>query len=331
LSDSSAIPPLEHKPPSPQKYQEGQPVTPRLVHVIINPAAGQEQPILGLLNSLFRENEIAWEVFITQEAGDARRFAQESVRAGADVVMACGGDGTVMETASGLRGSSVPLAILPCGTANVMSIELAIPADLRQAIALVAQGQNVVRGIDMGLINGVEFLLRVGVGAEARMVIETPRESKTRWGNLAYFVTALNQLQNPDVSRYIMNLDGLHIEVDGISLMIANSVSIGVPGIHLVQNTSVSDGLLDVIVIRRADLPSMMAIATNTLLNLAEEPEPVLHWQAREIRIQAVPPQPVQVDGEVISGTDLTMQVLPKAVNILCPPPPPIDTTSQEP
>jgi diacylglycerol kinase (ATP) len=301
-------------------------VIPRLVHVIINPAAGQEQPVLGTLNSMFRENDIDWEAFVTRDAGDARRYARKSAEAGADVVLVCGGDGTVMEAASGLRGTGVPLAIAPCGTANVMSIELAIPPDFRQAVSLVAEGQNVLRGVDMGMVNGVEFLLRVGIGIEARMVIETPRESKARWGNLAYFVTALNQLQTPGVSRYILNLDGLHIEVDGISLMVANSVNMGMTGLHLVQNTDVSDGLLDVIVIRRVDLPAMVAIATNTLLSLPEEPEPILHWQAQNITVESIPPQPSQADGEVLPEGTLNIQVVPKAINILCPvPPPPVE------
>jgi diacylglycerol kinase (ATP) len=320
LSDFHGISPIPPNQP-PSRFLEGEPVVPRSAHVIINPAAGQEQPVLGMLNSIFRDHGIDWEAFVTRDAGDARRYARKSAEEGIDIVMACGGDGTIMEAASGLRGTGVPLGIIPCGTANVMAIDLAVPADLRQAIILAAEGRNILRGVDMGQINNNEFLLRVGIGMEARMVIETERESKARWGNLAYLVTALNQLPELDVARYILNLDGLHIEVDGISMMIANSVNMGVPGLNLVQNTDVGDGLLDVIIIRRVDLPSFVAIATNTLLNLPEEPEPILHWQAREIKVQTLPPQPAQADGEAISDTPLTARVIPKAVHIICPPP----------
>ena len=88
------------------------------VQVIINPTAGQDQAILGILNQVFHDAGFAWDVSITNKAGDARRFARAAALAGIDVVAAYGGDGTVMEVASGLIGSTVPLAIFPGGTAN---------------------------------------------------------------------------------------------------------------------------------------------------------------------------------------------------------------------
>src|SRR5919206_2640007 len=107
------------------------------VQVIINPTAGQDQPILGVLTRVFHAAGVAWDVSITKKAGDARRFARAAVEAGVDVVAAYGGDGTVMEVASGLIGTTVPLAIFPGGTANVMSMELGISSDLAEASALV--------------------------------------------------------------------------------------------------------------------------------------------------------------------------------------------------
>ncbi len=96
------------------------------VRVIINPAAGQDEPVLGILNSVFHPAGVEWDVAITLKAGDAKRFAQQAVEEGIEVVAVYGGDGTVAEVASGLIGSEVPLAIFPGGTANVMSVELGI-------------------------------------------------------------------------------------------------------------------------------------------------------------------------------------------------------------
>ena len=291
--------------------------------MVINPAAGQELPVLGILNRTFKQNGIAWEAFVTKDAGDARKYARASAEAGVDLVMACGGDGTIMETASGLRGSGVPLAILPCGTANVMSLELSIPGDLSLAAALAAEGNNVLRAVDMGSIGDREFLLRAGVGAEARMINETPREAKNRFGTLAYVLAGLNQLSNLESARYILDLDGLHVEADGITLFIANSINVGLPGVKLVQGVEVDDGLLDVVLIRPANLPKLISIATNALFNRSEESEPVFHWQAREITVQVDPIQPVQADGEEIPPPPFTARVIPKAVQILCPAPAP--------
>src|SRR5690554_7252602 len=105
----------------------------RKVHVVINPAAGQGIPLLSILNQVFSECGVDWDVSITKKSGDAREQARQAAAKGVDVVAAFGGDGTVAEVASGLLGSRTPLAILPGGTANVMSVELGIPTDLAQA------------------------------------------------------------------------------------------------------------------------------------------------------------------------------------------------------
>src|SRR5205085_3505002 len=94
---------------------------PKKLMVIINPAAGVDRPILGLLNAAMNTAGIEWEVQVTHQANDARRLAKEAAESGWDIVAAHGGDGTIMEVADGLRGTDVPLAIFPGGTGNAMS------------------------------------------------------------------------------------------------------------------------------------------------------------------------------------------------------------------
>jgi YegS/Rv2252/BmrU family lipid kinase len=302
-------------------FADGRSLIPRSVHVIINPAAGTEAPILADLNRVFRENKIDWEAFITKDAGDARRYAQESSQAGVDLVLACGGDGTVMETASGLRGSGVPMGILPVGTANVMSLELGIPGSIPDALSLVTGGENILRSVDMGIVNDREFMLRVGIGMEAKMILETPRESKNRLGNLAYVLSGISQIADMQSAVYTMEIDDRQVVDEGITLFIANSMNIGLPGAELVQGANVSDGLLDVVLVRRGDLPSLLAIATNTLLNRPENPEPIHQWQAREVRVRVEPKQPAEVDGEELEVEEFRASVVPQAITIVCPKP----------
>src|SRR6185369_2971958 len=137
--------------------------------VIINPAAGVDRPILGLLNTAMNEAGIKWEVQVTHKANDARQLANEAAKSGWDMVAAHGGDGTVMEVADGLRGTDVPLAIFPGGTGNAMAGELGIPVELPEAVALVSNGLHDIRTIDMATVGDQSFLLRVGIGFEADM------------------------------------------------------------------------------------------------------------------------------------------------------------------
>jgi YegS/Rv2252/BmrU family lipid kinase len=299
----------------------GSSLKPQHVHVIVNPAAGRPLPLLAILNAAFKSEGVDWDVFITKESGDARRLAQQALKAGVDLVVACGGDGTVMEVADGLVGSGMPMAILPAGTANVMALELGISLDLNQAAALIASGNNQIREVDMGAINDRRFLLRVGIGAEAQITIGTDRQVKNRLGTLAYVLTAVSALSNPPVSWFTMDLDGLHVEVEGITCMIANSGNVGIAGVQIAPDIHIDDGLLDIVVVRRGDLPSLLAVATAAMLESAQEPEPLLRWQVREAKIMVQPSMPIIADGEVLEPGPVTARILPKSVRILCPPP----------
>jgi YegS/Rv2252/BmrU family lipid kinase len=313
------IEPPARQPSPVAKAVDGQPFQPRLVHVIINPAAGQDAPLLGSLNTVFKEHGVDWQVFITKDMGDARRFAADSASAGVDAVIACGGDGTVTEVACGLLGSGIPLGILPWGSANVMSIQLGIPADVALAAELVAGGRNRVQPVDMAAYEDTHFLLRATIGAGARIINNTPRESKNRWGNLAYVLTGLSELAHLEPTRYYLNIDGLHVEVDGITAFVGNSMNVGLPGRELVHGVDVGDGMLDVVLIRSGDLPSLLAIATNTVFNRPHDAAPILHWQARDVKVAVEPPQPTEVDGEERRSTPFHARVVPSAVRILCP------------
>src|SRR5689334_20980165 len=164
------------------------------IHVIINPAAGQDYPVLSVLNRAFHPAGVDWDVFVTKRAGDARRYAEQAVEAGVDAVAVYGGDGTVMGAAAGLIGGAVPLAIFPGGTANVISVELGIPSDLAEACALVCGAACAERPVDVGQIGEQYFLIRVGMGFEAQMVQGADRELKDRAGPLAYAVSAVQAL-----------------------------------------------------------------------------------------------------------------------------------------
>lgn len=288
---------------------------PKRVHVIVNPAAGQDQPILGTLNSAFHEAEIEWEMFLTKHSGDAQRFAQEALAAGVDVVVAYGGDGTVMEVANALHHTGVPLAILPGGTANVMSVELGIPGALPDALRLICSESPAVRVIDMAQTRGTMFMLRLATGYMAETSKGAEREAKNRLGNLAYMLSALQAIPNAQVSRYRLTLDGQTEEAEGVACIIANSGNMGLPGLSLARRIDVSDGMLDVLVIPQANLGALLSVAANAV-GLTEG---LPHWQAREVTLEADPPQEIECDGEIIENTPISASIVPAALRVIVP------------
>src|SRR5215213_2395172 len=294
------------------------------MQVIVNPAAGVGRQVLQALNSSLKDSGIAWDVSITHQAGDAERLAKKAVEDGADLVGVHGGDGSVMEVASALRGTSTPMAIFPGGTANVMSVELGIPTtELEASIDFIAKGNYTTRLIDMGRVNDRLFLLRIGIGLEADMMKSADPEIKNRFGMLAYAFSAFNEMRNLTPTLYRVRVDGELHEVEGVSCMIANSGNVAIGGLTLSKKIDISDGMLDAVVFRSADLAAMISVTAAVMSPNAEATDsPQLeHYQGREIIVESDPPQTISIDGEVIEPVTLTASILPGAVNVIVPVP----------
>ncbi|HEY3291935.1 MAG TPA: diacylglycerol kinase family protein [Anaerolineae bacterium] len=285
------------------------------IHVIINPAAGQDEPVLNVLNSVLRPAEVKWEVFVTNAAGDAHKFAQQAIAAGVDAVAVYGGDGTVTEVAGGLLGSNMPLAILPGGTANVMSIELGIPPKLADAVALVCDPSSEIRLIDMGMVNERPFFGHVAIGLEADMHLVADRSMKDRYGFLAYPLAAFQALVDRPVARVMLKMDAEMVEMDILNCMVTNLGSIGMFGASMANNISVSDGLLDVILIRNTDIASIGDLVSS----VTGQPNQLPHWQVHTVNIRTDPVQRVTADGEVLGTTPVDIRVLPNAIRVIVP------------
>ena len=288
----------------------------RRLHVVINPASGKPQPILHTLNRVFREAGVDWDISLTQESGDAERFARSAVASGADVVAAYGGDGTVMEVAQALKGTQTPLAILPGGSANLMSVELGIPKDLTLAAQIACREDSPVRLVDMGRLGQKDFLLRVGLGFSAKKVEYATRKLKNRFGVLAYSIAGIRSLKDTEKAQFYLTLDGQQHEVEGLTCLVDNAGNIGIRGVAPLPTISISDGLLDVIVVRSTAFKNMVTYSPSSGAPDVRE-ESYHYWQAREIHIEATPALPVQVDGELAGETPVEISVVPAALHVL--------------
>jgi YegS/Rv2252/BmrU family lipid kinase len=305
----------------------------RLVYVIANPAAGQGNFDIRELNTRFSAAEIEWEVFFTKKWGDAEALARRALDDGANVVAAYGGDGTVAEVGGALVGTGIPIAILPGGTANVMSVELGIPPTFGEALGVICYEELTIRPVDVGKVDDGYFLLRLSLGLEARMVEGADRSLKDRLGTLAYALSALRALAAPEVLRYDFEIDGQKLSEEGIACIIANSANLGRVGLQLAPDVSVSDGYLDIFVVNSASMPTVMTLLGSVLgqearVVTAEElgsepsqPRTVRHWRAKEITVASTPPSSVQGDGEMIGETPKQVSVLPAALQVVVPPP----------
>src|SRR5690242_11857289 len=187
------------------------------IHVIINPISGQPQPVLYTLNAVFRAAGVKWDVSITHERGDASRAAKSAAARGVDVVAVYGGDGTVLEAATGLLGTTTPLAILPGGTANILSVELGIPHDLAAATRIACGEDSTVQKVDLGQSGERFFIQRIGIGLDADKVNRATRELKQKYGRLAYSIGWLQAVHETPIAHYKLQLDGREEDCDGVT------------------------------------------------------------------------------------------------------------------
>jgi YegS/Rv2252/BmrU family lipid kinase len=287
------------------------------VHVVINPAAGQDEPILNVLNDVFHAAGVEWDNSLTHKSGDATRLAAEAAASGVDLVAAYGGDGTQMEIANGLLGTGVPQAILPGGTGNAMAHDLGISINLRKATELIVNS-NKRRAIDLAKMGDQIFMLRAYAGLSPDKAAS--REEKDKYGQLAYVQAGLKFIEEKPPTHYKATVDGEVIEGEALIIFILNAGSIGgVMGMKIpkVDDVSISDGLLDLYAITKG-LKPFRAISKH-IYHQKEADTGVYHWRGKEITIEADPVEDVWIDGEMGGQTPFTVSAMPQALEIVVP------------
>jgi YegS/Rv2252/BmrU family lipid kinase len=298
------------------------PQEPGKLIMIANPAAGQDAPFLKTVNAIFRAANLEWDIRLTMQSGDGNRLAREAVEAGAGIVVAFGGDGTVIDVASGLVGSQVPLGVLPGGTSNMMSRAFGIPQDIQSAAALIANESAHERyPVFIGKAGDHYFQQLIGVGTQAEFVEGADRTAKDRLGFFAYVLAGLRAISDPQNAHYRITLDdGKVVEEDGVTCLVAKVGNLGIPSLEQSPHTADANSLLmEIVVVRSADLPSLLSLV-GTVVSGSPDPAKLAHWQARRVTIETHPPQSIQADGELIGETPITVEILPSPVQFIVPP-----------
>ncbi|MDQ3008859.1 MAG: hypothetical protein M3Q81_04670 [bacterium] len=287
------------------------------VVTIINPAAGNDSPVLSLLNTATHENSITNEVLVTQKPSDVAKFARRALKLKPDAVVVYGGDGTVVSVAKALYTykSKVPLILLPGGTANVIAKELLIPNDLAEALKIFGRKPKVVE-LNTAAFGKEFMLLRIEVGILAKMVQQTKSEAKSSLGIIAYPITALKEAMNATPMKYTLTLDGKKRVVEGVGLMIANVGNIGIPGVSLQTKVSSNDGLLDVFVLTSSGLSTLVAVSSSALIG-TPKPLTLKHWQVKKVSVSFMPKQVIIKDDLPVMAARFTVSMNSEKVTIL--------------
>lgn len=286
------------------------------IYFIINPASGKEEPILSYINQVFDNSGTDWDVAITKRGTSAGDIAR-TLTGKTDLIAVYGGDGCVTEVASVLCGTDIPMVIIPGGTANVMAKELGIPIDTEAALNWLKDGQIQVNTIDMGSMNGHPFLLRINLGIMADMILQTDRKLKDSIGQLAYGITAIKTITDAEPVIYTIEIDGTATQETSVSLTVTNSGNIGIGDFALQPGISITDGLLDVILLKDASFTSLLKTAGSTLLQ--NETDAIKHWQCKEVKISMDQEKTFICDDREETAKELSIKVVPASIKMIVP------------
>ncbi len=288
--------------------------------LIVNPVAGAgtatdqaEEIAAGL-----REAGAAVTQQLTGGAGDARRIAREGSAQGATHMVALGGDGTVSEALTGQRdaGRRIPLVQLPQGTANVLASTFAFPRSADEAVEVLLRGRELV--LDLAYVRSHDrcCAISVGAGFDAAVIEGATRQLKKQLGFGAYVLASVDSLWRLERSRITVDHDGRRIYLSAHTVMVSNLGLADNIGIPLGENVLPDDGMLDLLVIAALSPWRIARAFWGALLRDFSSPG-VLTATGRSFRIEAIPPLPVQIDGDACGETPFEVEVEPRAAVFL--------------
>jgi diacylglycerol kinase family enzyme len=268
--------------------------------------------------------------------------AREAAAAGASLVFAAGGDGTVRACAQALAGTGIPLAIIPLGTANLTARALRIPAQSSRAIATGFGGRD--RAIDVACAEldgtgpdgvgldgtgldgagssdgtGISFTAMAGIGLDAAVVGAARVPHKHRLGWVAYALSGLGRLSVPP-GEFTIRLDGGEPLRRTARCVVVGNAGLLPGGFVLLPAARLDDGLLDVGILAPSGLLGWPRAASRVLTRSRRHDRTLERFQARKVQISAAAGLPRQIDGEVIApGRTLTVTIRPGALTVRQP------------
>jgi YegS/Rv2252/BmrU family lipid kinase len=298
--------------------------------LIVNPVSGggkwhdEADHITQTLTDYFQ-----LEVLYTAKDKSAVQLAKQAKQKGADIIVACGGDGTVNEVASVIVDTDIFLGIIPMGTTNALSHTLFGAASklvpVSQALDILIQGYS--QRVDTATCNDELMLLLVGLGFEQKMIAKADRDQKDALGQLAYLNGLWEAVGENQPLSIRVQIDGGDIKViNTTSLVIANAA----PFTSLLAlgngEPNITDGLLDITWIESSETSPQQLLSMTELLfaGLTGEREDnqqsqIHHEQAKKIYLNTDSSCQYVIDGELFESEDLCIKVKPRSLNVLVP------------
>lgn len=293
------------------------------VELIYNPTAGAlchaPQQIERLAEELTRQG-ISVVPTPTRYAGHATELAQQAVERQVQIVIVCGGDGTINEAAQPLVGTETALAIWPCGTANVLAEELHLPKSQKVLAKLIAK--NSVRTISVGKATKPEtgwqryFLLMAGIGLDAAIVEGVNLRLKKAVGKGAYFASGLDFLARMPVRSFSVKFNGRHHES---TFTVISNASRYAGHFTIAPGAAIDDDKLNVCVFNSRSRLVYLGYAALSLIGGHTTSPGVVYQEVKQAYANSNDEASVQIDGDVMGKLPMEFEIVPEALRVFAP------------
>ncbi|MEL7071278.1 MAG: YegS/Rv2252/BmrU family lipid kinase [Cyanobacteria bacterium J06581_3] len=292
------------------------------VYLIFNPVSGQgnsEEELAVIQQEIGAHTGLT--VLKTTPEKPARALAKEVIAAGADCVVASGGDGTVSTVAGALVNTQATLGIVPRGTANAIAAAFGISDNISLACQTIMEG--IPHQVDIAACNGKPLMLLAGIGLEADVISNANRQLKNKLGTAAYILSAFQQVQELEVFTAQLETKDKIITVEASGLTVANvapATSVLAQG---PSDVLPYDGLLDVTIFAPEGTGKAIAASyslfQSALNKRSTKREDVGYFRCSAVKIITDPVQKVVVDGEIVGETPIEVICIPNGLTLMTP------------
>jgi len=233
-----------------------------------------------------------------------------------DLVVVGGGDGTCLCAAQAVMKTSLPLGIIPLGTANNLARSLEIPLAIEGAAKIIGEGAT--REVDVATVNGKPFLNVSGMGLSTRVNRLVPGDLKKRWGLFAYVFYFFSLLKRSRSFLATVELDGETHRFRSRQIHVCNGKYYG-SGLSIAQEATISDGKLHLVSTHFVRTWQMILLLPLYLLK-RHNPQRGLHtFSAERLTISTNPPVALDTDGEITTQTPAQYEILTRALRVFAP------------
>ena len=290
--------------------------------VIANPRGGRSRRKLDFTEVVMRLQRRGLSASLTEttHAGHATEIARRAVIEGADLVVVCGGDGTLREVTVGMLGSDAAMLPLATGTTNVIAAGLGLRGD---PLSIIDQLDALeVRTIDVGLCGDRPFLMQASAGLDAVVMTEVRQEMKQRFGMLAVAMTGLRCWLH-------YGFPEIRVSIDGVEHACRSAIALSFPfyagTFRLSPHARADDSQMEVLLFTGRGRVAAVGFAIDLALGRHLRRRDVQIVNASRVRFLAPGELPLQIDGEGLWLTwPVEISLSPLRLRVLCSPEAPL-------